>query len=56
MFGGVEYLLLRHVDLYVNDWTLDLGDAGARALAELSDRAAGAGLGDGTRLAVFPAG
>ena len=32
------------VGMYVNDWTLDMGDAGRRALAVLLDRAADAGL------------
>ncbi|MFM9057766.1 MAG: 1,4-dihydroxy-6-naphthoate synthase [Planctomycetaceae bacterium] len=44
-------VLMRHVDLYVNDWTLDLGPSGHRALAEFSARAAG--LGAGTPLDVF---
>lgn len=34
-----DQVLLQHVDLYVNDWTVDLGDVGRRALRELSDRA-----------------
>jgi 1,4-dihydroxy-6-naphthoate synthase len=32
-------VLMKHVDLYVNEWTEDLGDVGAQALAELSKRA-----------------
>lgn len=48
-------VLMQHVELYVNDWTLDLGDVGRRALAELASRAAAAGLGGG-RLEVFTAG
>lgn len=48
-------VLMQHVDLYVNDWTLDLGDAGRRALDELSARAAAAGLGAGGRLHVAEA-
>jgi 1,4-dihydroxy-6-naphthoate synthase len=48
-----DAVLLQHVDLYVNDWTLDLGDVGRRALAELSARAAAAGIGQGARLEVF---
>jgi 1,4-dihydroxy-6-naphthoate synthase len=35
---------MQHVDLYVNDWTLDLGDDGAAALGELSKRAREVGL------------
>ena len=34
----------RFVDMYVNDWTLDLGAEGRRALAALLDRGADAGL------------
>ena len=46
-------VLMQHVDLYVNEWTLDLGATGGRALAELSSRAAAAGLGAGKRLAIL---
>ena len=46
-------VLMRHVDLYVNDWTLDLGTTGRRALAELAAQAAGVGLGVAAPLAVF---
>jgi 1,4-dihydroxy-6-naphthoate synthase len=46
-------VLMRHVDLYVNDWTLDIGPAGRRALAEFSARAAAAGVGTGAPLDVF---
>ena len=31
-------VLMQHVELYVNDWTLDLGAEGAKALDELSGR------------------
>jgi len=48
-----DRVLMQHVDLYVNAWTLDLGVAGARALDELSVRAASIGLGTGRRLRVF---
>ena len=48
-----DRVLMEHVALYVNEWTLDLGDTGRRALAELSTRAAAAGLGTGGRLEVF---
>ncbi|MCA9037041.1 MAG: 1,4-dihydroxy-6-naphthoate synthase [Planctomycetaceae bacterium] len=34
-------VLMKHVDLYVNDWTIDLGDVGRNALSELFRRAAG---------------
>jgi len=47
-----DHVLMQHVDLYVNDWTLDLGATGAQALAELSARAAAVGRGGG-RLEVF---
>ncbi len=48
-----DAVLMQHVDLYVNEWTLDVGDVGRRALAELSARAAVAGIGEGDRLEVF---
>jgi len=48
-----DRVLMQHVDLYVNEWTLDLGPRGGRALDELSARAAAAGLGTGGRLQVF---
>jgi 1,4-dihydroxy-6-naphthoate synthase len=48
-----DRVLMQHVDLYVNEWTLDLGDRGGRALNELSLRAAAVGLGTGRRLDVF---
>lgn len=32
-------ILMQHVELYVNDWTLELGPMGTAALAELSRRA-----------------
>ena len=48
-----DRVLMQHVDLYVNEWTLDLGPLGTRALDELSARAASAGLGTGGRLQVF---
>ncbi len=49
-----DAVLMQHVDLYVNDWTVDLGGTGRRALDELSARAASIGLGTGRRLEVFP--
>jgi 1,4-dihydroxy-6-naphthoate synthase len=48
-----DRVLMQHVDLYVNEWTFDLGVEGARALDELSARAASIGLGTGRRLRVF---
>ncbi len=34
-----DRVLMQHVDLYVNEWTVDLGEPGRNALAELSSRA-----------------
>ncbi|MDA1202111.1 MAG: 1,4-dihydroxy-6-naphthoate synthase [Planctomycetota bacterium] len=48
-----DTVLMQHVELYVNDWTLNLGDTGRRALAELSARAAATGLAPSTRLEIF---
>jgi len=39
-----DEVLMQHVDLYVNEWTIDLGSTGQNALDQLSDRAARAGL------------
>ena len=39
-----DTVLMRHVDLYVNDWTVHLGAVGQVALNELSDRAQQIGL------------
>lgn len=36
-------VLMKHVELYVNDWTVDLGDVGSRALQTLSERAKSVG-------------
>ena len=47
-----DRVLMQHVELYVNEWTVDLGAVGARALDELSARAASLGLAAG-RLEVF---
>ena len=47
-----DRVLMQHADLYVNDWTLDLGPTGERALAELSARAATVGVA-AARLDVF---
>ncbi len=48
-------VLFSHVDLYVNNWTVDLGPTGQAALDELSSRAQTAGLipAGGARLEVF---
>ena len=48
-----DRVLRQHVELYVNDWTLDLGATGRQALAELSARALAAGRGAGGPLEVF---
>lgn len=34
-----DEVLMKHVELYVNDWTLNLGDVGKSALQKLSDKA-----------------
>lgn len=39
-----EDVMFQHVDLYVNEWTADLGKTGRAALAMLSQQAAGLGL------------
>ena len=39
-------VMFQHVDLYVNDWTTDLGDAGRAALDTLDRQARRAGLAD----------
>jgi 1,4-dihydroxy-6-naphthoate synthase len=48
-------VLMQHVDLYVNEWTKDLGEVGQRALDELSTRARSIGLiaSDAQRLSIF---
>ncbi len=48
-----DRVLMQHVDLYVNEWTHDLGDTGRRALAELSSRGTSAGLAHGGDLEIF---
>ena len=48
-----DRVLMQHVDLYVNAWTLNLGVEGVRALDELSARAASIGLGTGRQLRIF---
>jgi 1,4-dihydroxy-6-naphthoate synthase len=49
-------VLMQHVKLYVNDWTLDLGDIGRQALTELCHRARQSGIvtDETTTLRVFP--
>lgn len=41
-------VLMKHVELYVNQWTVDLGDTGFKALRELSTKAKAVGLVDHT--------
>jgi len=49
-----DQVLMRHVQLYVNQWTRDLGSVGTTALAELSSMAARAGvIPEDVRLEVF---
>jgi 1,4-dihydroxy-6-naphthoate synthase len=49
-----DEVLWSHVDLYVNDWTRDLGAQGRRAIETLAERAAHTGLvAPGTRLEVY---
>lgn len=37
-------VLMKHVQLYVNDWTVDLGEVGQSALKKLSEKAKAAGI------------
>ncbi|QEG39916.1 1,4-dihydroxy-6-naphthoate synthase [Roseimaritima ulvae] len=39
-----DRVLMQHVELYVNDWTVDLGGTGRQALAALSQQAKASGL------------
>lgn len=39
-----DSVLMQHVDLYVNDWTIDLGSVGRSALQQLSSRAHAIGI------------
>ncbi|OYP28862.1 1,4-dihydroxy-6-naphthoate synthase [Rhodopirellula sp. MGV] len=50
-----DQVLMQHVDLYVNDWTVKLGDVGRNALHQLNRRAVEAGLvaNDATPIEVF---
>ena len=47
-----DAVLMQHVDLYVNEWTQDLGDVGTRALAKLSEMATQIGI-TGSQLQVW---
>ncbi len=49
-----DEVLWSHVDLYVNEWTRDLGEQGRGAIQTLAERAARTGLvAPGTRLEVY---
>lgn len=48
-----DQVLMQHVELYVNDWTIQLGDVGRRALATLAERAAAVGVATGCQLTVL---
>lgn len=50
-----DQVLMQHVELYVNQWTMDLGEEGRRALDQLSARAADIGLlpSSSARLEIF---
>ena len=39
-----DQVLMQHVELYVNQWTLDLGEVGQEALKVLWERANSIGL------------
>ena len=39
-----DSVLMSHVDLYVNQWTVELGEVGSKALKLLSKRARDSGL------------
>ena len=45
-------VLMQHVDLYVNDWTVELGDVGVRSLQALTDKAKEVGILDGAARSV----
>jgi 1,4-dihydroxy-6-naphthoate synthase len=51
-----DAVLMKHVELYVNDWTVDLGPVGSAALHQLSQRARLAGVvtRESPDLSVFP--
>ena len=50
-----DSVLMQHVELYVNEWTLDLGDRGQLALERLSKAAATIGNGANSQLQVLTA-
>jgi len=46
-------VLMQHVDLYVNEWTINLGNVGRRALVALTERANAVGITAATPLMVL---
>ena len=48
-----DEVLMQHVDLYVNEWTINLGDVGRRALVALTERANAVGITAATPLMVL---
>ena len=48
-----EQVMYQHIDLYVNDYSVDLGDEGRRAVAVLFDRAQRAGIMPGVQNDLF---
>ncbi|MDG2224560.1 MAG: 1,4-dihydroxy-6-naphthoate synthase [Rubripirellula sp.] len=48
-----DSVMMQHVELYVNEWTLDLGQTGRGALDKLSRLANSVGIGGGQALRVF---
>ncbi|TWU22412.1 1,4-dihydroxy-6-naphtoate synthase [Novipirellula galeiformis] len=48
-----DEVLMKHVDLYVNEWTRDLGDVGRHAITMLSRRAREAGIGTEKAIEIF---
>jgi 1,4-dihydroxy-6-naphthoate synthase len=48
-----DSVLMQHVELYVNEWTLDLGETGRGALNKLSQLANSVGIGCEHTLQVF---
>jgi 1,4-dihydroxy-6-naphthoate synthase len=51
-----EDVMRRHIELYVNDFSIDLGDAGRRAVNVLFERAAAAGITANNSLPHYAAG
>ena len=51
-----EEVMYQHIDLYVNDYSVDLGNEGRRAVQMLFDRARRAGLVPNTQRDLFLSG